>query len=92
MSDDDQIFYAPPGGFKFPPVHPGEMIGEELAARGLTAHAFALKLRVPPNRIAEIIKGRRGISAETALRIARYFGTSAQFWVNLQSQYELARG
>lgn len=88
--DDDEIFHAPPGGFRLRLVHPGETIGEEIAARGLTAHAFAMKLRVPANRISEIIAGRRGVSAETALRLGRYFGNGAQFWINLQSGYDLA--
>ena len=61
----------------------------ELKARDLTAHALALKLRVPANRITEIIQGKRGISAETALRLGRYFGTGAPFWLALQSQYDL---
>ena len=62
----------------------------ELAARGLSAHALALKLRVPANRVSEIIAGKRGISPETALRLGRYFGTGAPFWLNLQGQYDLA--
>ena len=90
MLDRDAIFASPPGGFHLPPVHPGLTLASELAARGLTAHALALKLRVPPNRLSEIISGRRKISAETALRLGRYFGTGAAFWANLQSQYELA--
>ena len=56
----------------------------------MSAHALALKLRVPANRITEIIQARRGISAETALRLGRFFGTGPAFWVNLQSQYDLA--
>ncbi len=56
----------------------------------MTAGALALKLRVPANRISDIVRGKRGISAETALRLGRYFGMSAQFWINLQSQYDLA--
>jgi addiction module HigA family antidote len=63
---------------------------DELAARGLLAHALALKLRVPANRISEIVAGKRGISPETALRLGRYFGNGAAFWINLQSQYDLA--
>ena len=86
---DDEIFHAPPEGFKLPTVHPGEILGEELEVRGISAHAFALKLRVPANRITGIINGKRGISAETALRLGRYFGNSAQFWMNLQSGYDL---
>ncbi|MEM1096568.1 MAG: HigA family addiction module antitoxin [Bacteroidota bacterium] len=73
-----------------PPVHPGEVLGEEfLQPLGLTARALALAIRVPANRITEIVRGRRGISADTALRLARYFGTSTAFWLNLQSGYDL---
>ena len=76
--------------FSLPPVHPGGTLQDELSARGLSAHALALKLRVPANRISEIIAGKRGISPETALRLGRYFGTGAAFWINLQSHYDLA--
>lgn len=85
-----RAFAAPPGGFRFPPVHPGLTLADEIEARGLTAHALALKLRVPANRISAIVAGTRGISAETALRLARYFDTGAEFWMNLQSHYDLA--
>jgi addiction module HigA family antidote len=84
------LFEAPPGGFSLPPLHPGATLAAEIKARDLTPHALALKLRVPANRISEIIAGKRGISAETALRLGRYFRTGAVFWINLQSQYELA--
>jgi addiction module HigA family antidote len=84
------IVEAPPDGWPMAPVHPGEVLGEELEARALTAHALAMKLRVPANRITEIAHGKRGISADTALRLGRYFGTGALFWLNLQSQYDLA--
>jgi antitoxin HigA-1 len=90
MNDDTEVFHAPQGGWRLRPVHPGETLGEELEVRALSAHAFALKLRVPANRITEIINGKRGISAETALRLGRYFGNSAQFWMNLQAGYDLA--
>jgi antitoxin HigA-1 len=90
MSNDNEIYVAPPGGFKLSLVHPGEVLGEELESRGISAHAFALRLRVPANRITEIINGKRGISAETALRFERYFGNSAQLWMNLQTAYDLA--
>lgn len=88
--DGDAIFAAPLGGFRLRRVHPGKTLGEEVAARGLSAHALALKLRVPANRITEIINGRRGISAETALRLGRFFGNGAAFWMNLQSAHDLA--
>jgi antitoxin HigA-1 len=79
-----------PGGMDVPPVHPGRTLAAELAARGLTPNALALKLRVPANRISEIVRGYRAISPETALRLGCYFGTSAQFWTNLQANYDLA--
>ena len=86
---DTEIFEFP-GGMEVLPVHPGRTLAAELAARGLTANALALKLRVPANRLSEIVRGHRAISPETALRLGRYFGTSAQFWVNLQANYDLA--
>ena len=85
---DDVTRY--PNGAPIAPVHPGETLAEEIAARGLTANALALKLRVPANRLTGIIKGERGISAETALRLGRYFGIGGAFWMNLQAQYDLA--
>lgn len=74
---------------KRPPVHPGRILKTELQEAGLSANAAALALRIPANRLTEIINGRRSISADTALRLARFFGTSAQMWMNLQTQYEL---
>ena len=71
-------------------IHPGRILKREMKVRELSANSFALALRVPSGRITQIINGKRGISAETALRLARYFGNSAQFWMNLQSRYELA--
>jgi addiction module HigA family antidote len=72
------------------PIHPGEILAEEfLNPLGLNMHKLALALRVPANRISQIVEGERGISAETALRLARYFGTSPEFWMNLQKRYEL---
>ena len=66
-------------------VHPGEVLGEEfLKPLGLSANALALALRVPATRIGSIIKGERAVTADTALRLARFFGTSAEFWLNLQ--------
>ncbi len=85
------VFLAPPDGFAFEPAHPGKVLQEVLAARGLTANALALKLRVPANRLTEILNGKRGISPDTALRLSRSLGPSAAFWLNLQSQYDLAR-
>ena len=72
------------------PIHPGRILKREMVARGLSANKLSLALRVPSGRITQIINGKRGISAETALRLARYFGNSAQFWINLQSRYDLA--
>jgi len=71
------------------PIHPGEVLQDLLQEAGLTVNALALALRVPANRIGSIIKGQRGITADTALRLARYFGTSAQMWMNLQAKYDL---
>lgn len=75
---------------RLPPVHPGEILGELLQEAVVTVNGLALALRVPANRIGAIVKGQRGITADTALRLARYFGTSAQMWVNLQAKYDLA--
>jgi antitoxin HigA-1 len=72
------------------PVHPGRILRRELEARGLSANRLALALRLPSGRITDILNGRRGISAESALRLGRYFGNSAQFWMNLQTAFELA--
>ena len=73
------------------PVHPGEMLREEfLIPYGLSANALAMALRVPSTRVSEIVAERRSVSADTAYRLARYFGMPAQFWMNLQSNYELA--
>ncbi len=72
------------------PIHPGEIIREEyLAPLGMTAHALAMELRVPAPRINDIVRERRAVTPDTALRLARYFGTTAQFWLNLQSAYDL---
>lgn len=70
-------------------IHPGEILAEELQELGLTARAFAGALKVPHNRITAILNGQRGISADTALRLAAYFGTTPQFWMNAQQQYDL---
>ncbi len=71
------------------PVHPGEILGDELQELGLSASALAVELGVPTNRITAILKGQRGITADTALRLSRYFGTTPQFWLNLQKTFEL---
>ena len=74
---------------KMPPVHPGEILKDELKELGMSANAFAKALDVPANRISSILRKSRGITTDTALRLARYFGTSPQFWLNLQQSYEL---
>lgn len=72
------------------PIHPGEILREEfMKPLGLSANALALALRVPAPRINEIARERRGVTPDTALRLARYFGTTPQFWVNLQMSYDL---
>jgi antitoxin HigA-1 len=70
-------------------IHPGEHLAEELEALDMSAAALARKLRVPTNRLTQIINGTRSITGDTALRLAHFFGTSPQFWLNLQSLYEL---
>ncbi|MEO8370683.1 MAG: HigA family addiction module antitoxin [Candidatus Solibacter sp.] len=82
----------PEGGWNItrPPVHPGEMLREEfMKPLGISINALALELHVPVTRISQIVNQRRGITADTALRLARYFNTSADFWMNLQKDYEL---
>ncbi|KKB12194.1 XRE family transcriptional regulator [Devosia geojensis] len=69
--------------------HPGETLKDELEARSLSANQLALALRVPSGRITEIINGKRAITPDTALRLARFFGNDGQFWLNLQTQYDL---
>ncbi|MBM3556168.1 MAG: HigA family addiction module antidote protein [Alphaproteobacteria bacterium] len=71
-------------------IHPGRVLKRELAARALSANRLALALGVPSGRITEILNGKRAVSADTALRLARYFGNSAVFWMNLQTQHDLA--
>lgn len=75
---------------KLAPVHPGEVLEEEfLKPFGISKYRLAKDLHIPPTRVGEIIHGKRGLTADTALRLARYFGTSAAFWINLQGQYDL---
>jgi addiction module HigA family antidote len=77
-------------GKKLAPVHPGEVLQEEfLRPMGLSQNRLALQIGVPPRRINEIVLGKRGVTADTALRLARYFGTSPQFWLGLQMDYDL---
>ena len=73
-----------------PPIHPGEvLLTEFLEPLGVTQHRLAVAIGVPPRRINEIVHGKRGISADTALRMSRFFGTTDRFWLNLQSRYDL---
>ena len=75
---------------RFAPIHPGEILAEEfLAPLGITQYRLAKDVSVSPRRINEIVKGLRAVSADTALRLARYFGTSERFWLNLQNRYDL---
>lgn len=70
-------------------IHPGEHLAEELKALDMSASELARKIRVPTNRVTQILNGTRAITGDTALRLAHFFGTSAQFWLNLQSLYDL---
>jgi antitoxin HigA-1 len=75
---------------KLPPIHPGEILHEEfMRPHGLSQNALARALNVPPRRVNEIVLEKRGITADTALRLARYFGTTAELWTGLQSDYDL---
>ncbi|MDN6397312.1 HigA family addiction module antitoxin, partial [Corynebacterium sp.] len=75
------------------PIHPGEILmGDFIQGFGITQHKVAVAIGVPPRRINEIVHGKRGISADTAIRLARYFGTSEEFWMDLRSNYELRIG
>ena len=71
------------------PIHPGEILGDELEETGLTAKKLADVIKVPPNRLYQLLAGKRSITADTALRLGQYFGMSADFWMNLQTAYEL---
>lgn len=78
---------------KIHPIHPGEILKEEfLKPLGISEYRLAHDIGVPPRRINEIVHGDRAVTADTSLRFSRYFGMSAQFWMNLQSRYELERG
>src|SRR3972149_3558154 len=75
---------------KLAPVHPGEILLEEfLVPMGITQYRLAKDISVPPRRINEVVHGKRGITADTALRLSRFFGNSERFWLNLQAQYDL---
>jgi addiction module HigA family antidote len=75
--------------FAFEQIHPGAILKEELEARGLSANAFALKLRVPPQRIQDVVAGRRSITPDTALRLQASLGTPARLWLDMQAGYDL---
>jgi addiction module HigA family antidote len=79
-------------GFALMPSHPGRTLRHELEARGMTANAFAMRIRVPANRLTDIINGKRGITVDTALRLDEALGVSARFWLTRQVEYELAIG
>jgi antitoxin HigA-1 len=77
---------------RVPPIHPGEVLLEEfLEPMGISQYRLACDTSVPPRRINEIVHGKRAVTADTALRLARYFGTSERFWLNLQTRYDLER-
>jgi antitoxin HigA-1 len=79
-----------PGGERLPPLHPGEVLKEEfLGPLGMSAYALAKALCVPVNRITAIVAGERAVSADTSLRLARFFGTTPEFWIRLQGGYDL---
>ena len=78
-----------PNRRKLPPIHPGELLRDELEEIGTSLNELARALRVPMNRISALVNGKRSITADTAMRLARYFGTSPQYWLNLQSAYDL---
>ena len=73
------------------PIHPGKILKDELDEIGISVAELARQLNVPENRMSEVIRGRRNISADTALRLSRWFGTSSEFWMNLQKNYELRK-
>ena len=82
-------------GKRIPPAHPGEILREDfLEPMGISVYALANAIKVPRSRVNDIVRGRRAITADTALRLARYFGTTPEFWINLQAHYDLevARG
>ena len=75
---------------KLAPIHPGEVLLEDfIEGFGITQNKLAVSIRVPPRRINEIVHGKRAVTADTALRLGKYFGTTAQFWLNLQTHYDL---
>jgi addiction module HigA family antidote len=77
-------------GKRLPPTHPGEIVREEfLGPMGVSVYALSKAIKVPRSRVNDIVRGRRSITADTALRLARYFGITPEFWINLQARYDL---
>jgi addiction module HigA family antidote len=76
-------------GSKLPPIHPGKILLEDMRDEGISINGLAQAIRVPANRISLIVNAKRGITADTAARLGRYFGTSAQYWLNIQNRYDL---
>jgi addiction module HigA family antidote len=74
---------------KLPPIHPGVILLEDMQDEGISINGLAQAIRVPSNRISLIVNGKRGITADTAARLGRYFGTSAQYWLNIQNRFDL---
>lgn len=74
---------------KLPPIHPGKILLEDMRDEGISINGLAQAIRVPADRISLIVNGRRGITADTAARLGRYFGTSAQYWLNIQNRFDL---
>ena len=90
MKSKSAITTTSRGRKRFPPVHPGEVILHDyLEPLGMTQYALAKALGITPARLGEIVRGRRAIRPDTALRLARYFGTSAEFWIGMQAQFDL---
>jgi antitoxin HigA-1 len=90
IDDSDATLKSPNTTDRLPPIHPGEVLKEDfMVPFGLSANALARHLAVPPNRITAIVNGRRGVTGDTALRLAAAFRTTPQFWLNLQSRWEL---
>jgi len=77
------------GEKKLPPIHPGKILLEDMKDEGISINGLAQAIRVPANRISLIVNGKRGITADTAARLGRYFGTSAQYWLNIQNRFDL---
>jgi addiction module HigA family antidote len=77
------------GEAKLPPIHPGKILLEDMRDEGISINGLAQSIRVPANRMSLIVNGKRGVTADTAARLGRYFGTSAQYWLNIQNRFDL---